>query len=236
MSYNDATKKKKIKSWNKIVPLNKPMVARIDEIFTESNYVQVSIAYFTKSDVKLEEDEENLQVLLMKKFNEVKVLVSIIKKMCYKINIDFNTFWYNIIHQLDKNMKEEDINGSLFEYYNDNFNFIKELINEKYNDENIINFLEKMNEEKPHKIVSKIGIISLNGIEHTINIIKNTIDNNKNWEFNFKYETPPYYILESNSINSSKRNHEEFIEFLNNEAKKNNTSLFTKIEYIGNKL
>lgn len=231
MSYNDITKKKKIYSWNKIVPLNKQMVARIDEIFIESHYVQVSIAYFTKADIN-NNNNDDLQKQLLKPFNDNKILISTIKNICYKNNIDFCEFWYNIIHKIDINRKLENINSSFLEYYINNLDQVKELVNEKYNNININNMIDKINYEKSYKITSKIGIISINGINYTINIIKKIIDINNDWEFVFKYETAPYYILESNSSNSTKQHHENFLNMITEQSKNNNT-LFTKIDYIG---
>ena len=45
MSYNNATKKKKVYSWNKIVPLNKTILATIEDVIEGNNIVQVSTAY-----------------------------------------------------------------------------------------------------------------------------------------------------------------------------------------------
>jgi hypothetical protein len=229
MSYNDATKKKKIYSWNKIVPLYRTLVARVDEVFNDSLYVQVSIAYFTKSETNTNNEDE-IQKQLMKPFNENKALVSFIRDSCHKLNIDFIEFWTNIIHPLDKSRRESKLVCSLLEYYINNFELVEELVK----DETILKQLKKILQDKTYKIVSKIGIISINGINNTMNIIKTVTEKHK-WAFTFKYESKSYYILESHSSTSTINDHNTFIEDLQNEIKKYD-NVFSKVEYIGKEL
>ena len=231
MSYNDVTKKKKVYSWNKFVPLNKPMVARVDEIFIDSNYVQVSIAYFNKID-NIEDDD--IQKHLLKKFNDNKILISILKNIFYTIQIDLNEFWEKIIYPLDNARRTEDINISLLEYFINNKELVSNLIKDtnivldKIIEEKLIEEINKIGEIKSQKITSKIGIISVDGITPTIDLINKVI--NKNPNLILKYETAPYYILESNTSNSSSTDHEIFI----NQLKEGiTTKLFIKVEYIG---
>ena len=73
MSYQDATKKRKIYNWSKVVPINKDMVARVDDIDEKSKIVQISIAHLD------EEFKETLTLIeiqdkLMIPFNENKIL------------------------------------------------------------------------------------------------------------------------------------------------------------------
>lgn len=222
MSYNDATKKKKIYSWNKTVPLNKTMVARVEEVYPETNYVQISIAYF----------DDNKVDQMLKSLNNNKVLYSIIKKLCSLCEISFIIFWTNIIHKIDKKRKEENIEESLLDAFINNIEYVNELIKENYtNSDEIILTLEILNNNnKHHKIESKIGLISNEGLSKTKELLKDVIDNEK-WEYTLRYEAAPYYILESSSENSTIKNHEEFIEFLNDKHREYN--VFIKTEYIG---
>jgi hypothetical protein len=228
MSYNDASKKKKIYNWNDVVPLNKPMVARIDDIY-EDNCVQLSIAYFEVG--KTDEDKIKLTKQLLEPFNKNKVLLSRIKKLCYNQKLDFVEFWYNIIHPLDKLRKDDESEYSLFEYYEINFDKLLKLITDKY-DENVYLELQKLNNIEVYKINSKIGLISNQGIKIIFDVIKNVIDAN-DWTFNFKYISAPYYTLESLSNESTIINHENFINMLNEESIKNNIKV--EIVFIGNK-
>ena len=93
MSYNDATKKKKVYSWNKVVPLNKTVIAKVENIYI-NNIVQLSIAY-NDLDIKTQ----------LKPFNDLKILISIIKKVTYQLRINFNEFWKKIIHEIDRERK-----------------------------------------------------------------------------------------------------------------------------------
>lgn len=225
MSYNDATKKKKVYSWNKIVPLNKIMLAKIENINDYNNIVQVSIAF---NDAKIELNEQ------LKPFNDNKVLISLIKKVCYKMNLQFDNFWINIIHPIDKQRKEEDEN--LFEYFKINNVLLTDLLIQKYENYNDILTCINENIQTPkQKITSKVGMISINGINNTKKILEELL-NTQNWHFTFKYDSAPYYILESytndeNQQTSAIENHQQLIESLKELANKN--KIFFKIEYIG---
>ena len=219
MSYNDATKKKKVYCWNKVVPLHKIILAKIENIHHESMIVQVSISY-NENDIKEQ----------IKPFFDTKILLSLIKKISHINNIDFNEFWKCIIYPIDKIRKEENITN-LFIYFKDNKTLLTKLVEEKY--ENHVEILNSINDNMlipNQKITSKIGLISISGIENTKNIISEFIKDHT-WNYTFKYDTTPYYILESYTDNSSLEDHEIFINTLNSVASKNN--IFSKIEYIG---
>ena len=199
MSYNDATKKKKVYSWNKIIPLNKLMVAKIEEVY-DNNSAQISIAYNTN---------------ILKPFNDNKILYSSINKICYIYKIDFINFWESIIHKIDKKRKDELTNDSLLDTFVNNINLVYELINEKYNNPQIN---EKINELLIDKNVIyqiKFGLISNESINKTKLVIKNASNNN---ELNIKYDSAPYYILESNNIEEQ----QSFIALLEKECKEHN--------------
>lgn len=227
MSYNDATKKKKVHSWNKLVPMNKPILARVEEVNAESEWIQVSIAY----NQKIKEGEEEVE---FKFYNDNKSLVSLINKICINNNIDFNMFWINIIHEIDKKRIEES-DENLYEYFNNNLDYYEELVKSKYeNYDDIIISTHSNIVKKAYKITSKIGIISMSGISKTQEMFQKLTDENNNWEYKIKYDTAPFYIIESSSNNSSIENHEDLIAKLNIISKE--YKLFIKVEYSGKKI
>lgn len=221
MSYNDATKKKKIYSWNKIVPLEKLMIAKVEYIYDDGS-VQVSTAYNDKkTDIKVQ----------LKPFTENKILISIIKKLCYNFKLNFEKFWVNIIYPLDKLRKEENL-LSLFVFFKDNLIIVEELMNTNtfLNVDLILNYLkETLNTISP-KITSKIGLISMSGIEKTKYIINQVISNNKE-NYNVKYDSAPYFIVESLSHETAVSDHEKIINNFQILSREN--KIFMKIEYVG---
>jgi hypothetical protein len=209
MSYNDATKKKKVYTWNKVIPLNKLMVAKIEEIY-DNKTAQLSIAYSTN---------------ILKPFNDNKILYSSIKKICYIYKLDFNDFWKNIIYKIDQKRKEELTNDSLLDAFINNISFINQLIDEKY-DNLSTDINQKINELLIHKNIiyqTKFGLISNDSINKTKLVIQNACNNNK---LNIKYDSAPYYILESNNMEE----HHEFIASLEKECKEHN--VFYKLLYV----
>lgn len=221
MSYNDATKKKKVYSWNKIVPLNKTVLAKIEDVIDGNNIVQVSMAY---NDVDTDMREQ------LKPYNDNKILISIIKKVCYKMKLDFNNFWINIIHPVDKQRKDDE-EENLLEYFKTNFSLVSDLITKYYeNYTDIINCINENMLTTNQKISSKIGLISIGGIPNTKNILKDFLAD-QSWNFTFKYDSAPYYILESYSSDSCIEDHQEFIEALKDISSQN--KIFSKVEFIG---
>lgn len=230
MSYQDATKKRKIYNWNKIVPLNKDMVARVDEVDQKSKIVQISIAHLD------EEFKESLTLIqiqdkLMVPFNENKLLDNFIKSICLVNNVNKDELWINLIHYIDSQRNiyndENDDKLSLWKYFTENIHMLNDWCNitNISNDicESIKNTYLKRFELKI-KYTSKIGIISPNGINETKEILTKIL-NDLDYSYSLKYDGTPYYLFES-FINK----HDEFI----CELKKNN-SLFIKVEYLAQK-
>ncbi len=224
MSYNDATKKKKVYCWKKIIPLNKMMLAKVEDIVNHS-FVQVSTAY-NNTEIELHKQ--------LKPFNDNKILISIIKKVCHKLTLDFNEFWINIIHSIDKQRKtidDDENKDNLLEYFKTNKELLQNLLKSKY--ENFNEILVCINDNiqiNNYKITSKIGLISINGINNTKKVLTEFLNEQK-WNFIFKYDSAPFYILESYTTNTTEENHQEFIQSLEEKLKQN--KIFSKIEFIG---
>ena len=226
MSYQDATKKRKIYNWNKIVPLNKEMVARVDEVDEKAKIVQISIAHLD-DEFKGALSFTQIQEKLLTPFNENKLLDNFIKSICVINNTNKDELWIKLIYYIDsqRNIYNEDNEDlTLWKYFTQNFHMLDEWC--KITDTNkeicetIKNIYSKRFESKC-KYTSKIGIISTNGINNTKEVL-NKILSELDYKYTLKYDGTPYYLFES-FIN----NHNEFV----NELKKNE-SLFIKVEYL----
>lgn len=215
MIYEDATRKKKVYDWRKVLPLKKIMVAKIEEIFSDT-YVKLSTRYFDQN-----LDPIELRKALMKPFLDNKVLITIIKKICRNNNLDFNEFWLKVMYKIIKEKRDDNLNGSLLDYISENEDIFKNTINENYpiNYEKIIDEYKKQVLNKSYKIQSKFSLITKHSIENSKELLKLTCDNNKHWTFSLKYETTPNFILESSNENSTQENHDEFIKFLEDNSK-----------------
>ena len=226
MIYEDATRKKKIYDWKKEIPLDKIMVAKVEEIY-EDNYIKLSTAYFDHR-----KDPDELKKELMKPFNDNKILVNIIKKFCYN-KIDFEYFWKDIIYKIIIKRNEEDFNMSLFDYFLENLNYIKELIlsNNFYSILNI-NDLDKLVNIKNYKLETKISLITKNSINDIMNLLNKLYDEINNFEYNIKYISTPYYTITSNNNCSSEEDHNKIIDFINN----NKNNIMFKVEYLAKKI
>jgi translation initiation factor 2 alpha subunit (eIF-2alpha) len=172
MTYDNATRRKKVYDWKKELPLNKETVATVEQIIS-SDYIQLSTLNLKKDDPEL-----------MKPFKNNKILVNIIKKLCQKFNIDFNDFWTKIIYNINiSNVfdDQEEINKLILETFSES----KEIILE----------LNKLFNYKVNKIQKQIRLIS-NDINNTISLL-NFIENKYDFLSPIKYQADSVYIIES---------------------------------------
>jgi hypothetical protein len=185
------------------------------EQIIDDNYVQVSTLCF----IDKKKDPKELALELMKPFNDNKILVNNIKKLCRTIEIDFNDFWKNIIYKIDKQRREDDNNESLLDIFNNNTELVKNIINENYPTltEKIIIELEKQINNKVFKIQSKINIITKKDINNTIKLI-DFLKSQNSWLDSIKYDSGSNYIFESSSEVSNENNHNELFNFLKNNS------------------
>lgn len=232
MTYQDATKKKKVISWNKFVQLNKNMVAKIIDINEKDKIVQLSLIYLDE-DYNKNLNAMQIQIKLLDHFNENKYLEKFIKSLSILNNYDYIYLWKSLAYDIDINRRiYNEINNkniSLWKYFNENIeninisNDIKDAVISLYNKKNDIIF---------NKITSKIGLISINGI----NILKETLKNilkNIKYKYIFKYDASPYYIFQTLSEDTTINDHNEFIDILEKYIKHHNLLIYIKIDYIG---
>ena len=232
MSYQDATKKRKIYNWSKVVPLNKDMVARIDEVDIKAKIVQISISHLD------EEFEESLtldeiQNKLMVRFNENKLLENLINSVAIVNQCDKKYIWTKLIYYIDElrqEYNEENDEITLWNYFVLNIDMLEEWCLKCDINSEIYNSIKDLYMKRfitKNKIVSKIGIISSNGTENMKKIL-NDIFKKIDYKYTLKYDGTPNYLFETYSEDSNKECHEKFIDDL-----KNNKELFIKVDYIG---
>jgi len=236
MSYQDATKKRKIYNWSKVVPLHKDMVARVDEVDEHAKIVQISIAHLDE-EFKESLSLSDIQDKLMVQFNENKILDHFITSVSVVNQIDKNQIWINLIYYIDSERRlyneENDEEITLWRYFTINFNMIdnwcKSSNLEDHLCESIKNIYSKRFNNKC-KYVSKIGIISPNGINITKDILIKIL-NDITFKYTLNYDSTPYYLFESNSDDSNKTDHEKFISEL-----KKYSEIFIKVDYIAKEI
>lgn len=220
MNYSDASKKRKISSWTKLVPLNKPMVARVDSIDTKAKIVNISTAYLDEY-----VDEKNLtpidiQEKLMVSFNENKLLESLITSVCVMTNTKFPDIWTQLVHVVDIERREyndesEEDNVSLWKYFAENFD---EKIHawcesgqiDSETKKVIMSAFAKKKEKGPKKITSTIKIISQEGVASTKKLLSSCLDLLK-YEYTFRYSTAPNFVFETSTADSSPEDHHELV-------------------------
>jgi translation initiation factor 2 alpha subunit (eIF-2alpha) len=236
MNYHNASKKRRVSSWKKIIPLNKNMVAKVDEIDERTRYAQLSLTYLDNG------NDENTQNKLMEYFNENKIMESFIKSLCIINNYEYNLIWTKLIHHIDylrrEYNEENEENISLWKYFNDNIDNLCEWLEEVELDEIydlIMKLYEMKKSEVPYKISSKIGIISMSGIDKTKEIIQKSIEKLE-YEYSLRYDTAPYYLFESHSKDSLEEDHQKFIKEIESNAQKSNSKIFVKVDFCSKKI
>lgn len=223
LNYSDATKKRSVSSWKKIVPLNKPMVAKVED--TTSNIIQVSLSYIHE-----ESDDSNS---IMEQFNKNNMLVSFFKKLSIIGKKDMTELWKSIMYPIDENRRDEyepEDMPCLLDYCNEEREFVESVFSESGNEElysKFIELLDNLTKEKPYRIISKIELISNGGAKNTIALFKKALET-IDFDYSLKYDTAPTFVFESNSIESSDDDHKKFVSFLEAECQKLNPKSFVR--------
>lgn len=236
LRFEDATKKKRVTSWNNIIPLNKEIIARVDDINFSEDAVKISLTYMDEKD----KDDS--------KFKKNRTLSSLVKKNIFELNNSYtindvlpiyNDIWEKIIYKIDyKRHDEYEIEEMpmLLDYCIQEIDVLKE-----YFSENLPfyeKFKESLNElmsEKPYKLISTIGIISSIGVSSTVKLLESVLAN-INYKYSLTYDyykekdkkSFPAFVFETASNDSNEENHSSFIKMLETEGGKLNPKSFVK--------
>ena len=231
MTLNNATKKRRITSWKNIVPLDKPILARVDDI--SDKIIGVSLLYIYTDETK-ESKEDQLKKLL-EPFNKNKQLVSIFIHLGLLYNVDVQNLWNNIMYVIDikrhEEYDQEDL-PILLDYCVENTEFVKSIFETRDDYDFYIEFkksIDKIYVEKSYKIVSKIQIISTGGVQNTILLLKKAFEN-ISYNYSLKYETASLMTFETQSNDSTEKDHSNLVEFIKEEGNKLNPKTFIKCE------
>lgn len=219
MVYGDASKKKKVHSWNKIVPLNKDTYVTVEDVEESSNIIKVATI-----------KEQNLTI--DNQFEKNKILISIFKKLSFEFKIDINHLWTEIVYKLDDKRRNdyEDELPILLDYFEIEKDYVKTLFQNEEMYNKLYELFNKFTKEKPFNIVSKFDIISTGEIGNTLSIFKKALEDIK-FPYTLKYESAPSYIFESNSLESSIEDHNKLIFIIKEEGQKYNPKTFVKFNY-----
>lgn len=212
MVHSQATKKKKIKSYNKVIPLNKPVPAVIEN-FDDNGNGSVSRAY-------LEDSDENYTG----KFLSNTRLFNGIGQICKKFGLNFEEFWsQKLFPFLESNNKEDNLyletlikNIPKLNQVTDNSEIIEE-VKQKFINVTI----------KKEIFRREIGIVSNEGVELIKELIKQTIsdfNSDSSGNISIKYKNTPHYVVESDSSESHLAN---FIKLMVENSKKK-SNIFIK--------
>jgi hypothetical protein len=171
-------------------------------------------------------------------FNENRILDHFIKSISVINQTDKNELWNTLIYYIDSQRRlfneDNDDELTLWKYFTTNIDEMLDKWCEKVNIESkLYESIKTMYSKRfdiKYKYVSKIGIISPNGINVTKDILDKVLSLLK-YKYTFNYDGTPYYLFESFSDDSSKTNHEELI----NELKKY-SEIFIKVEYLAKEI
>jgi translation initiation factor 2 alpha subunit (eIF-2alpha) len=237
MNYQDAVKKRKVSSWAKFVPLEKVLVVQVDDVDTDKKVAQVSMAYLADN-FKEELTPSQLQDKLMVPFMENKMMENFAKSLCIVNNFDIKEIWVKLVHHIDELRRdtEDDDVPSIWKYFTENIEDLDEWINECELDESVGAAVKEMYDKKTKeavkKITSRVGIISLGGVNSTRELIGKVLAQ-LNYTHTFRYDTTPYYLFESTTEDSDTGSHNKFIKTLEVESTKFNPKIFIKTDFIG---
>lgn len=199
--YNSLTKKKKIKSINKVAPVNKVLPAIVESV---DKIIVVSRVNIIKDSSEYSMWENNV--------TSVRKIKSFVSYMTQK-EITVDNVLNNIIYPMELIWKDN-INES--EEVLNFFDFIKNNYNSLELDENLmrhlISFMDATDCVKKLEYRTKFGIIAKDSVTDMINMITPIV--NKYNNLNITIENFPYHIIYSDSNNSKKEDHSNFLKEL----------------------
>lgn len=227
LNYSDVTKKRKVNTWNKVAPLNKRIFARVDDAEYAKDIVQISLSYIYDNAKVTEEELEN-------QFVKNNLILSMFKKISFLSKVNLNELWSNIMYTVDDKRRNDydDDMPCLFDYCNEEREFIKSIFEEKGYQDWYDKFIEELDNhirEKPYKIVSHVEIISNGGVKNSSEVIRKALDR-INYEYTMKYSAAPTFYFETKSTDSSEDDHKRFVKFLEEEGAKLNPKTFVRCQ------
>jgi len=196
MTYSQATKKKKIKSLNKVIPLNKELSATLEDYDIKTNRGSVSRAYL--------DDEvdyyENIFKLNQKLYQGIY-------QICFKLKLDFNYLWKEKVYpfvqekysrNLEKYNYQENEKPSYFDIFVDHMEEFKLILDNDSVYDEIFKRFERMNTNSV-TYKRKIGIISNDGVQKTKNLFNICFESMTDYEdikdkIEISYSTPDFTI------------------------------------------
>jgi translation initiation factor 2 alpha subunit (eIF-2alpha) len=227
MNFFDASRKRKITSWNKIVPLDKIMVARVDDVDISKKTVNLSLAHLDDYVSGKNLSHTDIQTKLMEPFSKNKILEGLIQSLCVIHNYNFKTLWETLVHYID--IERRNYNDSIeeelciwdyfTEKYTEKINFwcIESGIESEIC-ENLMSLYTKRLQKSPTKITSLIKIISQEGVGSIRRLLSECL-NTLSYNFTFNYTTAPNWIFETSSLDTSPDDHHELVKNLGEKIK-----------------
>ena len=239
MNNSDVTKKRR-PNLNKLVPLDKMMVARVESVDVDARICQLSLAYLDEG-VK-DSDSGNLQEKLLASFQENKQMESFMKSMSILHKYDYHEIWTKFVHPIDHHRREynqeenEDDDVSIWKYFNDNIDDLGKWVQESGLDETfgkrVLELHKKKTFKKDQPLLTRFGIISFGGVEATKQLLTRAFAD-IDYNFSCEYESTPYYMFRSTTNDSSKEDHQKIITFLQTEGQKQEPKIFVEVKFVG---
>lgn len=200
------TRKKKIKSINKMAPLNKPMIGWVEEV--TSTDIIVSVAY-------LEPDSDHY-----KKFQEDssnnKFLHNVFKRYSKKFNNDLVELWEKYIHPLDLERVQEG-NQNLYDY------FLTKYKEENWGDLTTF-IIDQIETKKSNELLkTKFKLVSIEGIDKVKELFNDLLND---FNLDIYLDNCPNYELVSKDSNIKKEDHDNFMKLLNQKVTDNNLAIY----------
>jgi len=241
MNFCDVTKKRRQANLNKLVPLDKMMVARVESVDVDAQICQLSLAYLDEG-VKDSDPGTLQEKLLASLFQENKQMESFMKSMSILHKYDYHEIWTKFVHSIDRHRREynqeenEDDDVTIWKYFNDNIDDLDKWVQESGLDETfskrVLELHKKKTFKKDQPLLTRFGIISLGGVDATKQLLTRAFAD-IDYNFSCEYESTPYYMFRSTTNDSSKEDHQKIITFLQTEGQKQEPKIFVEVKFVG---
>lgn len=192
---DNLTKKKKIKSINKVAPMRKILPARVESLD--------GVVILTRLNISKDSEEYTQWENGMYASNKIRSLINYMKTN--DITSDF--VLENIVYPLQTDWTKEE---NLFDHMKNNYMRLE--LDDKVSTF-LSKFMDKTNHVKKIEYKTKFGLVATDSVEEMINEITPIVQ--KYPKLSIVVDNYPYFLINSDSFNSKKEDHDNFIRDLN---------------------
>jgi len=193
---DNLTKKKRINKINKVAPMNKVLPARVESLDGVIILTRLNISKDSEEYVQWENGKHAS--------NKIRSLINYMKTN--EVSTEF--VLENIVYPLQEDWTKEE---NIFDHMKNNYTRLE--LKDKVSNL-LAKFMDKTNHVKKTEFKTKFGLVATDSVEEMVSEITPIVQ--KYPKLSIVVDNYPYFLINSDSYNSKKEDHDNFIKDLDN--------------------